>query len=236
MKCSNCGYESQEDFIYCTNCGTAVVNAPAVSLNPVADRVLAALKDKMFLAICILMSATTALTIISGSGLPIINILITIFLWLTYSHAAKNYANPDQIRNISGTIYASYIISNVVAILVIVVGVLVALSFALLKNTAELIDGFYLALEEAQVDLGALNLTEEILLILGWAIGFVFVLAGAIILVFNLLGMRKIHRFVKSVYVGILTQNGAFEKPRAAKKLVYFLCCMHMHFNRCFTR
>ena len=83
MKCSNCGYESQEDFIYCTNCGTAVADAPAVSLNPVADKVLAVLKDRLFLVICILMSVSCVAALMCES-IPIINILLTIFLWLTY--------------------------------------------------------------------------------------------------------------------------------------------------------
>lgn len=226
MKCSNCGYESQEDFIYCTNCGTAVSGAPAVSLNPVADRVLAALKDKLFLVICILMSAATVLPIISGGGLPIINILITIFLWLTYAQSTKNYANPDHIRGISGTVYASYIINNVLAVILVVCGFIVALTFGIVADVAELIDIIKLELNNAGVDLATFGLGEEIFSIIGWALGFVFVLAGAVMLVFNILGMRKIHRFVKSVYVGILTQNGAFEKPRAARNwLIFFAVC-----------
>ncbi len=225
MKCSHCGYESNEDFIYCTNCGTAVSGAPAVSLNPAADKVLGALTDKLFLTICILMSAASALAVVSGS-LPVINILITIFLWLTYAQSLKGFADPNHLRCISGTVYANYVVINVAAIILIVAGAIFALTFGIAADAVELLEMIELELNNAGVDLGSFGLAEGVLSIIGWALGFAFVIAGAILLVFNLLGMRKIHRFAKSVYQGILTQNTEFENPQAVKNwLIFFAVC-----------
>lgn len=237
MKCNNCGFEYQENFEYCPNCGAPKAvefpngqqppTAEPVSLNPAADKVLAALKDKAFLAICRLLTVSCVLAL--DGGFPLISILITIFLWLTYNSAQKGFANENHLRSISGTVYASYVITNVVCGMLIVCGVLFGALVAITAGTAEFAEGFDAAI--SQYDLGEYafsyaDIPQELFGIVGLLIGVAFVIVAVIMLVINILGMRKIHRFAKSVYMGIMFQNPNFENPRAAKNwLLFFGIC-----------
>ncbi|MBE6749930.1 MAG: zinc ribbon domain-containing protein [Ruminococcaceae bacterium] len=223
MKCNNCGFEAGEVFEFCPNCGVPVQKAEAVSLNPAADLVLASLKDKLFLVICILMSVGTVLSLISGN-LPVIEILITIFLWLTYAKSLKNIADENHLRCVSGSVYANYVVVNVVAIIIIVCGAIFAALLGTFSNTSEIINS--LAVEYGEIIPELQNLPETILGVLGVIIGFVLIIIGVACLLFNILGMRKIHRFAKSVYQSIITQTPEFEYVRAARNwLIFFGVC-----------
>lgn len=234
MKCNNCGFENQQNFDYCPNCGTpnAVgqsqpIAAEAVSLNPAADKIMCVLKDNMFLVLCILMSISCVLSL--SGGLPLINILLTIFLWLTYADAQKGFANEKHLQCVSGTVYASYVITNVTSIILIVCGVLFGALVGMFAGTAEFAQGFNEAISE--YDLGEFafsyeDIPQALMELAGVLIGVVFVLIGAIALVVNILGIKKIHSFVKSVYMGIMFQNPNFINPLAAKNwLMFFGIC-----------
>ncbi len=226
MKCKNCGFESEQEFEYCANCGTKVENqdyfpAESVSLNPAADIVLPALKDKLFLALCILMTATCVLSL-AASGMPLLNILITVFLWLTYADAQKDFANEKHLQFISGAVYAQYIIVNVASIILIVCGVL-------LIAMSRFIDGAELAIEMLRLEGTGISsdlsdlFSQEVLDYLGIIISIAFTLVGVMALVFNILMMKKIHRFAKSVYMGVMYQNTDFEKPRTVRNWFIFI-------------
>lgn len=228
MKCKNCEFEYSEQYDYCPNCGAPnaaeqpVSEQPqtveAVSLNPAADRVMSALKDNGFLALCILMSISCVLSL--SGGLPLINILLTIFLWLTYADAQKGFANEKHLQCVSGTVYASYVITNVASIILIVCGVLLGVLVGIFAGTAEFAAGFNEAI--SQYDLGEFAFSYEdipqvLMGLIGVLIGVVFVVMGVIALVINVLGTKKIHAFAKSVYMGIMFQNPNFLNARAAK-------------------
>ena len=70
-------------------------------VQTVADRVLPALKDGIFLAICILMSASCLISL-SMDSIPLINILATVFLWLTYAQSRKDIVDAKHLRCVSG--------------------------------------------------------------------------------------------------------------------------------------
>ncbi len=236
MKCNNCGFEHGAQFKYCPNCGTDTSatspiedtpQAEYVSLNPAADKVLGALKDKLFLAMCILMSASCVFSI-AQDGMPLINILITIFMWLTYTDAQKGFANEKHLQSISGAVYASYIITNVASIILIVCGALTGALFAVLSttNTEELVSEFKTLLSEYNLeDYGLIfdNFTGKEIVFMFLLLCVGIVLGGVINLIINILGMKKIHRFAKSVYEGIMYQNPNFENAHAVKNwLVFF--------------
>lgn len=233
MKCINCGFDIKQDFQCCPNCGAPksveqpIVEQPPVvepiSLNPAADKILCALKDNLFFAICILMTLGCVL-LIADRDLPLINILITIFLWLTYSSAKKGIADANQLRSISGVVYANYVITNVVCGILIICGVLVGLLFSLMVNTNDVIDTIMFELNKIGLDFA--DFPQQLIVLAGWAVGIAFIIIAAIVLVVNLLGMRKIHRLAKSVYQSIMYQNPNFENPRGAKGwLVFFGIC-----------
>ena len=120
MKCNNCSFESEQDFAFCPNCSAPAGEPVSVSepiVNPVGERVMAALKDKMFLAICVLLTVASAISTFSGGGIPAIIILHTVFLWIAYSKVQKNIVDTKQLRNLSGTVYAQYVVLNVLSII-----------------------------------------------------------------------------------------------------------------------
>jgi len=244
MKCTNCGYEPEGNALYCAKCGMALPTEPAPAAEPapqptpepvsaaepqtvvppnvpIADpksnSLLAALKDALFLLICICVTASAGFSLLSG-GLPVIQILLAIFLWITLAKASKNILSVEHLRCISGTVYANYVVCNVCAILLLVSGVGVTVSFLAFSNVPEFANNFSFANElielvpELEPILANLNYS-----LFGVVLGVIFLFAGIIILLISVLGLRKIHRFAKSVYQGVGNPFFPFEDPRSAK-------------------
>lgn len=225
MKCKYCDYESTEDFKFCAKCGKPSLpdEQPTVYTatiyNPLADTVLSVLKDDLFMVLCILMTITAACGLFAG-GIPVINILLSIFLWLAYSKAKKGVADAKNLRCISGTVYANYILSNVLAIIVIVCGVITAFLLTVLSADNILLREVF---EEAASEIPFLyNLPQAFVAVAGWVLGLVLIFLGGLILVFNILGMRKIHRFAKSVYEAVSDVNRDFYKSPSVKGWLIF--------------
>lgn len=223
MKCTNCGFELQDDSLFCTNCG-AQLAPTAAPYAPENNKVLAMLKDSLFLVTCILVTVAAGLKLIGGEGIPVIETLFTIFLWLTYSQAAKSVADEKHLRCISGTVYANYVIYNVAAIIVIVCGGIISALLGFLGGNLEFMSQFTFELEQEFP--GQEGIVSAIFGTLGWLIGLIFVVIGAAMLVINILGMKKIHSFVKSVYQSISNPYMEIANPRAAKGwLIFFGVC-----------
>ena len=134
-----------------------------------ADQLLPALKDPLFLVVCILLSISCLLSLSAGS-VPLIDILITVFLWLTYAQARKDIADAGHLRCVSGALYAQYVIVYVVAGLLLVVGVILMLYFANgFQATAEAIS--FNTLHEAE---GVASVAYVALALMGIAAGAQF--------------------------------------------------------------
>lgn len=198
MKCNQCGYESEQEFSYCPCCGIAAT-APA-GPTPGSQPILSALKDPLFLVLCILMSVSCIFSLAAGS-VPLINILITVFLWLTYAQAQKGIADAKHLRCVSGAVYAEYVITYVAAGLMAVMGLIFAAAFNFIADNPDylqtLISGF-------------VDLDDEITAILpmissisGSVIAVTFFFIAVIMIVFNIFSLRYIHRFAKSVYQSV---------------------------------
>jgi len=214
MKCLNCGTEYKEEYSFCPNCGTPAPIAEPVSLNPTADKVLAALKDNLFLVLCTLISISAAVQILAG-GIPVIEILITIFLWITYSKSRNGEVDSTNLRRISGTVYAQYIINNVLFGILIGCGALISVIFAFIPNSSNIFEQFE---DELLLELPKIaSFSMEILFFIFKIIGPIIMIISIAGLLVNIYGMRKIHGFVKSIYTGVDFQNPNFENPNTAK-------------------
>ena len=203
MKCNNCGYECGEDFNFCPNCSaqSAVVAAPIA--NPVGEKVMAALKSKIFLVICVLLTVASALSTFLGGGIPAINILYTIFLWIAYAKAQKNIVDTNQLKNLSGTVYAQCVILNVVSTILLVTGV-ISVVLTLVFGAFELPESILAHFGDIDLDISGV-----LVMLSGWLIFAVFTVLAVIMLLANIFIWRRIHRFAKSVYQSIdaYTQN-----------------------------
>ena len=215
MKCSECGHESSEQFTYCPHCSAGPQNT-SVSENTAATTVLAMLRDKLFLFLCIAVAVSCILSISAGN-LPLIHILITVFLWLTYASAQKGDVDTEHLRSVSGTVYAQYVINHVLAVLTLVMGVL----FAVLFHSAADITTVRQILLESLVDIGFTIDLNTILALSGTVVLIVFVLAAVLIAVFNYLTLGKIHRFLKSLYTGV--REGKLELQSAGSARAWLL-------------
>ena len=72
-------------------------------------------------------------------SVPLIHILITVFLWLTYAQSRKDVADAEHLRCVSGAVYAQYVIVYVAAGLCLLAGVIFAVSFSFLTDHSEYI-------------------------------------------------------------------------------------------------
>lgn len=223
MKCTSCGFEEEMEFSFCPQCGAAATqelteSAPVAQVNPAAEKVLQIIRDRLFLVVCILMSVSCGVQLI-GSGPNVLSILFTIFLWLTYAQGRKGIADAKHLRCISGTVYAQYIIVNVGAILMIVVGGLLGLVFGALVSDTTIVNEVLSAFEMAPVDTAAI---QGLLGSVSGAVIFViFGFVGAAMLVVNLFSNRYIHRFAKSVYTGVESGNLELKHTKAAYTWLY---------------
>lgn len=192
-------------------------NAPIA--DPKSNSLLAAFKDALFLLICIFITASAGFSLLSG-GLPLIEILLAVFLWITLYKASKNVLSVEHLRCVSGTVYANYVVTNVASVMLIVSGLIFGLCFTVMSGVPEFNssfqEGFQAGILESLPQLepffSYLSLT-----VLGVVLGVIFLFTGAIMLVINVLGLRKIHRFTKSVYQGVGNPFFPFEDPHSAK-------------------
>lgn len=199
MKCYKCSNEIGDGFEYCPICAT-----PIMPNSPAANKAMSIFKDKLFLVICILLSAGAGLAILSGGGLPLIQILGVIFLWITYAKSREGIVNVGSMRSFSGVVYANYIVLNVLAVLLAVLGLLLGGLIALIGTSTELleayVESFYLSFNGETI-----NATEAIAIGSGWLVSALLVFAGVILFVLNIFSWKKIHGFAKSFYLNVQT-------------------------------
>lgn len=233
MKCNRCGHESDFDFIFCPTCGYETPTAPVsdnpdtrVSANPVYHHLTGAFSDSLFLLLSILMTAHCGITLLSGSGFNIISILLTVFLWLVYSSAKNGTIDSAKIKNISGTVYANYIVLFVVSILLIVSSAMLLMSGGIISAS----DGLITPQESEEilnempsyftslVDFNTLSDMSLFFVIMSIAMGIVSI--G--MLLFTIFGIRRIHRFVKSVYQCLDAGYMSYENANGASGWLIF--------------
>ena len=214
MKCSYCGFESAKDYQYCPQCGTVIEkNEQDFYSTPQSEysyeqptpqpehAITTALKDKLFLVACVLVSVCCGLTILNYE-LPLLRIILAVFLWIAYAQAKSNTLNPSHVRNISGTVYASYILNNVLGVLFIIFGLLFSFVFSMITSNQEMLDLFY---EELETKGGSeiVELFSQYIAPFAGFIGIAISVIGIIIIVLNIIGRKTIHKFVKSIYMNM---------------------------------
>lgn len=200
MKCTNCGFENQQDVCVCSQCQTPLQQ------DPVAQPILRALKDSLFLIICILMSASCLFSLANGN-VPLINILLTVFLWLTYSQSKKNVVDTKHLRCVSGAVFANYVITFVLAGVVLLLGLIFTLFYGVIVSDPALMSA--ITMEIAGIDSAEVTALLSVLPGAGVVIFIVFLLIAAAVALFNIFSMRYIHRFAKSVYQSV--ENGVLD-------------------------
>ena len=214
MKCESCGFENGQNFAYCPNCGAPVQKTTPqetiIPTNSAADKILRVLQDQLFFVLCILISACCAIQLID-SGLNVLTILFTIFLWLTYAQARKGVADAKQLRCISGTVYAQYVLVNVLSILLIVCAAIIGATFGILASDPTIMNELLSTFKEVPIDTN--TLAQVLASLSGIVIFIIFAFIGAAMLVVNLFSTRYIHRFAKSVYQSV--ESGVLELKHA---------------------
>lgn len=204
MKCPHCEYERNEAFAFCPMCGkssTREVEPVAICPTP---RILSFIKDDLFLTICILLTVSVGLSLLWGD-INVLFILITIFAWLTYAGGRKNIVEHKNIRVISGSVYAIYVINNVAAIITAVCGVFYTLTLSIPAILDGInIEDFAIQNNISFKEYGALSLIPftifALISALAMVIGFVLIILSIVILILNVAGLKKTHRLIKSIY------------------------------------
>ena len=233
MICNHCGYQANEDFAFCPNCGKSVNEGqqPAGESNaqqpeqqvfqeaPVqtdfaTQKALSLFKDSLFLVICILQSVATGLSLI-GKSFPIIGILFTVFLWLIYSQSRKNIVSAKYMRYVSGTNFAVYVLGWVASIALVVGGILLALLFAVIGSDSSVVDFFMNELRSIVGSYAGILVR----LLYGAAVWFtiICVVAAAIVMLITYFGYRSIHKFSQSLYRSIECKDLIIVKRNTAQ-------------------
>lgn len=199
MKCPNCSKENNYDALYCLYCGSRLATQPQTTAW--GTKIIEAIKSKLFLALCILMTVSTACLALSFS-FNIIGILATIFLWILYSNTKKGTTSSKDLRNISGTVYASYIVDYVLAGLMAFLGIAFLFIAIFASNNAMVLEAFEesLVLSPQLQQMLPYPLTAQIVLVFIWVFAILFLFMAVVTFIINIFGIRHIHRTVKLSY------------------------------------
>ncbi len=200
MICRNCGCENQNNASFCSSCGMPL-KPQGTPQNTAQSFVLKLLTDDLYTKICILMTVSAGVSVLSGN-LPLIRILFAVFLWCIYEKSRKGIVDHRQMTNVSGTIYASYILTwvgiavSLLAIVIAVLTIFVASAgglFTVFSNSvfSDIDVGYSLG---SFIGWGALTGIMAVLAV----IRTVLTIIAEIVI--NLFGRKKLHLFAKSLY------------------------------------
>ena len=198
MKCTNCGYETDKEISVCPVCNRPIAPSSSFSASsPLAAKLSALFNDPLFLVVCILVTVSAGLGVLSAS-FDVLKILYSVVLWLIYVNCRGGNVDAKYIRNLSGTVYASYIVTNITAVIGGICGVIGGILLPIAAES-ELVSDLLDALDIGASFLPALGLFAAT----AWLIIIFSVIICGVILVFNYLGRRRIHAFLKAQHIAL---------------------------------
>ncbi len=208
MFCKQCGRELSPDARFCLHCGAPTSAATNISgqtpPDPLHTRLLPLLNDKLFLAICILVSVSFGLGLLGGT-IEVLSLLFTIFLWILFSKGRKNEISVKQMRCVSGTLFAGFVVQIVGGSAAIFGGLMCAVAFLALDIGAS----WDMLVEEVESLGGTLTLdlpsfmTDSVLWL--WLMVLIILVAGAVMLAAAILLNKRIHSYAKTLYMSANT-------------------------------
>ncbi len=215
MKCVSCGIDV-ENGDACPNCGAPIT--PTVAANPVTQWMLTLFKDKLFLILCILLSVSCGFQLLHKE-FPLIEGLIAVFLWVVFARARKDIASTKYLRAVSGTVFAQYVVLFVLSGLLALLGAVISIIFSMASHNTDLMN-------KILDTVGAIDEVPLIKIVIatsGAQVFRLFALMAILLMVFNLLSMRPMHRLAKSVYQCLDQGIWELEKVDAAKGWLWVL-------------
>ena len=269
MFCINCGKEIGESK-YCPFCGHSQEGgAPEMLDGPgsyvpdpsegttyrfrgdgVAEIYRGVFRDPMFLAICVLMTASAALSFVIGSSesgkvtfsVGILEILYVIALWLIFA-AARNESrfSGTGLAIASGVVKATFIITCVVAGIILVCGVLIAVFGPLAIDSIDLDFTHSAAAVQASLispgpgssggsgsiplpegfdwldGLDGLDKLPYISSISIRVIGIIMIVAAVVVILVNIFFIRNLHKFTKSLCTSLKSDTYNIQKANTSR-------------------
>lgn len=235
MKCSNCGFEN-EQVNFCANCGAdlrkpvsqqcyvapQLAEAQAV-INPVNSLLNFAFKDSLFLVIAILVSVSCVVSVFVSGVPPLLPVLYTVFLWITYAAAHKGDVGAKHIKNFSGVLTAEYVIGYVLAGLMAVLGILVAIIFVAFGRDPFMFEELIHELEKGFPQIAEFELTVDIMPIAAIVFLIVFVCIAVAVLLINILCIRRVRNFARDLHKSAERGQFFFEKSGSVATILIVL-------------
>lgn len=208
MFCPNCGNAVENGNKFCPACGKGL--SSNVGENPslvqdsrnseVRDRVREAVSHPLFLVLAVLVSVSALLNLIASLpqiSIPIFELLLTIFFWIVYYNAKKGTLSGAHLRNVSGTVFAYEIVAYVCGGLFLLGGLMFAVTGSVVIESLEFRNTLQSAFNAAG---SSLKLTGEFMSLVVSIITVVFFVLGALLILLAFFGIRRVHRFLKSLY------------------------------------
>lgn len=234
MKCPHCYADNPDGAKYCSCCGEPIVvqethdfssqtfsSSQPFSAEQTAENPgfgfrakLLSLTGPWLLSLAILETVAAAVGL-ANRDFEIFAILSAVFLWLMYSSAKKGTVDLKNLRRYVAVSRAKYIVMLVAVGLFAVVGVL---AIALAPFSDKLPENVFVYAEGELEFLAEYG--DNVVLI---ACGIVLLTVAAVLLVFTLCGYKKIHNYLRSLYIS--AENDAYtpDNPdQAGKWMIVF--------------
>lgn len=241
MKCPICSGVCPDDARYCPNCGAITETFPnrpspvppeqnnsfSYVSGPVKTvetgfraKLLKSVKSPLFLTLMILASTGFGISLVFGNP-QILGLLFVIFGWLVFAKGRRDTLDTKNLKHISGVVFTEYVIGWIYVGLLALFGVL----FGALANTSALSEVF----EKVSFYISSnTNISEDVYEIIEtfeqYGTPVIFTILSVVMLIFavsvalfNVFGIRSIHKFVQSSYKGAEINRNITVKFAAAK-------------------
>lgn len=224
MKCIKCGNDVPESSALCPFCGNQTVGNNDSSktertISQIREKLSSAFKDTLFLTLCIMVSASAVFSLAFG-GIPILLILFAIFLWLIFAKARRNTVDTNSMRNVSGTVFASYIINWVLIGSLVVASIIGILALTSADNVINIKAILRDVLSEADIPFDGMDIISKMTassVQIFTTIVIVAIIIGCIVAtLINIFAVRNIHKFARSLYKSAESGKLVFEKADTA--------------------
>ncbi len=209
MVCKKCNAEIEDGITFCPFCGEKAIidNEPVAEIiteAPPKNKILDMLSDKIFMAMCILLSVNVGAGVMNGS-FDIFGILILIFMWIVFAGVKNGKDVRNNMRAISGTLFAEFVTFIALAVIfgLIFIVLIAAVSIAGPLFREALAESLNITIGGSEFDLSLLG--EIDLSTIGVGIFVVLLVVFEAVFAVAIITIKKIHSFAKDLYQNLDT-------------------------------
>lgn len=245
MFCSVCGFKCEDDAEFCPQCGAKLYIAqqpqPEVNNNSevkfeavpgnncfgFTKTITDVVSSTLFLIATIFYSAAVVF------NFNVIDVLISIFLWMAFASAKSGIVKHRSLRNLSGAVYAQKILTIISGALLGFFGAcLIVIDYTIKRayTLSEFMSKFREAFDESGIITYSdfikkfnsffkiFNITfEKFVSVFFSAFGIILIIMAVLTILYAVFGIGNVHKFLKDIYTGVQLNSPMLDNLNTAR-------------------